>query len=140
MTMQRNAEQLRKAELAQIHIAKVQLAMADDTYRALLKRVAGKESSKDLTWQERKTLLDEFKRLGFKNKPKHQMPKVGADRIPRMQKIEALLAEAKRPWSYLKPIVKNLGRDSIEFCDVSDLGKIITALVKDAERNGRVTS
>ncbi len=140
MLKQRTADQLRRAELAQIHIAKVQLAMDDDTYRALVKRVAGKHSSKDLSWQERKALLDEFKRLGFKSKPKHQMPKVGADRIPRMQKIEALLAEAKRPWSYVLPLVKNLGYERIEFCSVGDLGKIIAALVKDAERNGRPTT
>ncbi|MFZ6775818.1 phage protein GemA/Gp16 family protein [Undibacterium sp. Ji83W] len=140
MLKQRNADQLRRAELAQIHIAKVQLAMADDSYRALLRRVAGKESSKDLTWQERKALLDEFKRLGFKIKPKHQMPKVGADRMPRMEKIEALLAEAKRPWSYVTPLVKNLGYERIEFCSVGDLGKIIAALMIDADRNGRATS
>ncbi|MFZ6872848.1 gp16 family protein [Undibacterium sp. Di27W] len=140
MTVQRNADQLRKAELAQIHIAKVQLAMDDDAYRALLSRVTGKVSSKDLTWQQRKTLLDEFKRLGFKTKTKHQLPKVGADRMPRMQKIEALLAEAKRPWAYVTPMVENLGYERIEFCSVADLGKIIAALVKDAERNGRATS
>ncbi|MFZ6655642.1 gp16 family protein [Undibacterium sp. TJN19] len=140
MAIQRNATQLRNAELAQIHLAKKQLAMDDDSYRAVLQRMTGKASSKDLSWQERKSLLDEFKRLGYKVKAKHQLPKVGADRMPRMQKIEALLAEAKRPWAYLNPLVKNLGRDDIKFCDVDDLGKIITALMKDAQRNGRPTS
>lgn len=136
----RNAEQLRRAELSQIHIAKKQLNMDDECYRAVLLRVTKKASSKDLTWQERKALLDEFKRLGFSIKAKHKIPSVGADRMPRMEKIGALLAEAKRPWSYVTPIVKKLGYERIEFCSVADLGKIIAALVIDAERNGRATS
>jgi phage gp16-like protein len=38
----------RRALLAKVHIAKKALAMADDSYRALLKRVAGGESAGDL--------------------------------------------------------------------------------------------
>jgi len=64
--MMKNADQLRKSELAQIHIAKVQLNLDDTEYRALLLQVTGKTSSKDLTWQGRKTLLDHFKKLDLK--------------------------------------------------------------------------
>lgn len=39
---------LRAVNLAKIHIAKAQLGMDDDTYRALLARVAGVRSAKDL--------------------------------------------------------------------------------------------
>ncbi|MCO2667365.1 regulatory protein GemA, partial [Pseudomonas aeruginosa] len=38
---------LRAVNLAKIHIAKAQLGMDDDTYRALLARVAGVRSAKD---------------------------------------------------------------------------------------------
>lgn len=138
----KTADQLRKAELAQIHIAKVQLALDDDAYRAILLQVTGKTSSKDLTWQGRKALLDHFKKVGFKVKAKaagRSAPNVGVDRMPRMRKIEALLAEAGRPWTYLDPIIKNLKRSSIQFCDVDDLSSIIAALMKDAQRHGRPT-
>ncbi|MFZ6747446.1 gp16 family protein [Undibacterium sp. Ren11W] len=136
----KNATQLRTAEMAQIHIAKKQLALEDDAYRAILLQVTGKTSSKDLTWQERKALLDHFKKCGFKVKAKtagRSLPNVAAERMPRMRKIEALLAEAGRPWAYLKPMIENLGRSDIAFCDGDDLSKIIAALMKDAQRNGR---
>ncbi|MFZ6675400.1 gp16 family protein [Undibacterium sp. Xuan67W] len=141
MTPLKTADQLRQAEMAQIHIAKKELALEDDAYRALLLQVTGKTSSKDLTWQGRKALLDHFKKIGWKPKGKaggRGLPQVAPDRMPRMRKIEALLAEAKRPWSYLDPIVKNLKRSSIQFCDVDDLSKIIAALTADAKRHGRV--
>ena len=39
---------IKKAQLAKVHIAKQQLGMDDDSYRALLARVAGVKSAKDL--------------------------------------------------------------------------------------------
>lgn len=51
--------------LAAIHVAKKQLGMAEDDYRALLRRVTGAESAKDLSEGQRGLLLEEFRRLGF---------------------------------------------------------------------------
>jgi hypothetical protein len=62
----RNGTQLRNAELAQIHLAKKQLALDDDTYRAVLWAVARVKSAKDLDWTGRKTLLEHFKAKGWK--------------------------------------------------------------------------
>jgi phage gp16-like protein len=134
------ADQLRLSDTKKIHIAKKDLAMDDATYRALLLRVTGKTSSKDCSPRERQLLLEEFARLGFKVKAKtagRSLPQVAPERMPRMRKIEALLAEAKRPWSYLDPIIANLKRSSIQFCDEEDLSKIIAALMADAMRHGR---
>ncbi|MBX9868180.1 MAG: regulatory protein GemA [Burkholderiaceae bacterium] len=134
------ADQLRLSDIKKIHIAKKDLAMDDATYRALLLRVTGKTSSKDCSPRDRQLLLEEFVRLGFKVKAKkagRSLPQVAPERMPRMRKIEALLAEAKRPWSYLDPIIKNLKRSSIQFCDEEDLSKIIAALMADAMRHGR---
>ncbi|MHB1053506.1 MAG: phage protein GemA/Gp16 family protein [Thiobacillus sp.] len=61
----RNGTQLRNAELAQIHIAKAQLGLDDDTYRAVLWAVGRVRSSKDLDWTGRKTLLEHFKAKGW---------------------------------------------------------------------------
>ncbi len=55
----------RLAELAKIHIAKKQLGMDDDTYRAVLLRVTGQSSAADLNAGERRRLLDCFRSLGF---------------------------------------------------------------------------
>lgn len=62
----RNGTQLRNAEIAQIHIAKAQLGLDDETYRAVLWTVARVRSSKDLDWTGRKALLEHFKAKGWK--------------------------------------------------------------------------
>ena len=62
----RNGTQLRNAEIAQIHIAKSQLGLDDDTYRAILWTVGRVRSAKDLDWTGRKALLDHFKAKGWK--------------------------------------------------------------------------
>lgn len=59
---------LRNNDLAQIHIAKKDLAMTDDTYRALLERITGKTSTKAMNISERVKVLNEFKRLGWSPK------------------------------------------------------------------------
>lgn len=65
----RNGTQLRNAELAQIHLAKKQLGLDDDTYRAVLWTVARVKSAKDLDWTGRKALLEHFKAKGWKPAP-----------------------------------------------------------------------
>lgn len=60
---------LRTRDLAQIHCARRDLALTDDTYRALLYRVAKAESSADLDISGRAKVLAEFRRLGWKPKP-----------------------------------------------------------------------
>ncbi|MFO1417280.1 MAG: phage protein GemA/Gp16 family protein [Methylotetracoccus sp.] len=61
------------------------------------------------------------------------------DGRPQMQKIEALLAKAKRPWSYAVALCKRIcKKDRLEFCTSAELGKV-TALSYDAQRHGRKT-
>lgn len=68
----RSGTQLRNAELAQIHIARQQLGLDDDTYRAILWTVARVRSAKDLDWTGRKALLEHFKAKGWKPAPPKQ--------------------------------------------------------------------
>lgn len=66
----RSGTQLRNAELAQIHIAKAQLGLDEDTYRAVLWAIqAGCTSAKDLDWTGRKKLLEHFRAKGWKPAP-----------------------------------------------------------------------
>lgn len=140
-----NADALRKAELAKIHLAKKDLALPEDEYRSLLLLVTGKTSAKDLDWQGRKKLLDHFKKIGFKVKAKpagRARPNVGTDRAARMRKVEALLADAGRSWAYADGLVKKLfasttGVERIEFCDGDHLAKVIAALTIDAKRRAK---
>ena len=54
---------------AQIHIAKTQLGMDDDTYRAVLKSATGKTSCADMGVIDLNKALQAFKDRGFKSKP-----------------------------------------------------------------------
>lgn len=54
---------------AAIHVAKTQLGLDDDTYRAMLHRVTGKRSSAEMTPAERGLVLDEMRRQGFEMRP-----------------------------------------------------------------------
>lgn len=136
-----SADALRKNELAKIHLAKKQLALEEDEYRAIMRSVTGKQSAGDLDWQGRKKLLDHFKKLGFKVVAKtggRARPDVAASRQRLIGKIEALLAEAKRPWAYADAMAKRICKvDSIQFCMPAHLVKIVAALSYDAKRHGR---
>ncbi|MFZ6644444.1 gp16 family protein [Undibacterium sp. TJN25] len=142
-TMQnmRTVEQMRKAELAQIHIAKLQLALEDDAYRDILRQVTGKASSKDLSWQERKVLLDHFKKIGFKPRVRsggRAKPDVATDREKQIKKIEAQLSTAGRPWEYADKLAQRICKvERIEWCDHSALASIIAALSYDADRRAK---
>lgn len=65
----RTSADIRKRELAQIHVAKSQLGLDDDTYRAMLWTVARVKSAADLDWAGRKKVIDHLKANGFKIKP-----------------------------------------------------------------------
>lgn len=60
--------------LAIIHIGKKQLGMSDDDYRALLKRVTGKTSSKGCSEKQHLAIIAEMERLGFKKSSHSKKP------------------------------------------------------------------
>lgn len=63
------------------------------------------------------------------------------DTRPQIQKIEALLAEAKRPWAYAVGMARKMyARERLEFCAPDELAGIIAALMVDAKRHGRRTA
>ncbi|MBW6402058.1 regulatory protein GemA [Roseomonas sp. HJA6] len=59
----------RGAMIAKCHIAKAQLALTDDSYRDLLRRITGLESTKEMRTDQLDAVLREFARLGWKPKP-----------------------------------------------------------------------
>ena len=55
----------RNRDLAMIHLAKKELGLDDDLYRAILKQVCGVESSADLDQPNRRKLLAFFRGKGW---------------------------------------------------------------------------
>lgn len=134
------ASDIRRRELAQIHIAKAQLGLDDETYRAMLWAVARVKSAADLDWTGRKNVLDHLAKSGWSpSKRSAGRPakwRQGCEALG--GKIEALLAAQGLPWRYLthgkagRPsMLKRLaGVDRLEFADSAGLTAIVAALVK----------
>lgn len=131
----------RNMDLSKIHIAKKDLGLDDETYRALLFRVAGVRSAKDLNPRTTGKVLAEFQRLGWKPataKTGRKKPASAPDRAKLIGKIEAFLTEAKRSWSYADGMALHMFKvDRVEWCDSGQLVKLVAALTYDAKRHGR---
>lgn len=128
--------------LAQVHIAAKELGMDDDTYRALLARVAGVPSAKQLNARQLKQVLDEFRRLGWVPKPGkkagRKKPRTPPSRKSVMDKVEALLAEAGRPWGYADGMAQRMFQvDRVDWLDDDQLFRLMQGLLVDARRHGR---
>lgn len=132
----------RNKDLARIHQAKKELGLDDDAYRDLLKGLTKKDSAADLSAKERWTVLKELGRLGAKSALPRRFPGrpaiVQADKTALIGKIEAFLAEAQRPWSYVNAIAwRMFKRNQVQDCDADELRRIVAALNYDARRHDR---
>lgn len=56
-----------KKHLSLIHVARNQLGLTEEDYRAVLLNVAGVSSSRDLTDSAFEAIMEHFQRLGFKS-------------------------------------------------------------------------
>lgn len=129
----------RNASLAKIHIAKKQLGLDDDTYRAMLQQHGGVTSSKDLTPLGAAKVLQHLERSGFKPKASpDKRPKPAAGRAALVGKIEAQLASAGRPWAYVHGMAKKMFQvEKVDWLNEEQLGKLVAALAYDAKRRAK---
>jgi phage gp16-like protein len=126
--------------LAQIHIAKKELGMDEMSYRATLQRVTGCNSSKGMTVNQRKAVIAEMKRMGFR--PKSKFNTRAASTKPYVRKVFALWGELKRKGIWREPspqslrrFVKNMtGCDDPEWLTYSQAEIVIEAMKKMKER------
>ncbi|MEW6314315.1 MAG: regulatory protein GemA [Pseudomonadota bacterium] len=128
----------RRKEIQLIHIAKAELGLDDETYRDMLFTVARVRSSAALDWQGRKAVLDHLKARGFKVRSAKQAGKPAnppAELAPMIARIEALLAEAQRPWAYANGMARRMfGVERLEWCSADQLHRIVAALMVDQRR------
>ncbi|MEQ4538045.1 MAG: regulatory protein GemA [Billgrantia sp.] len=129
-----------RGKLAQIHIAKQQLGLDDEAYRALLARAAGVSSAKDLTDRGVSLVLNEFKRLGWQPKaPKRAGRKPNTfNKHEQMIKIEAQLAALGAPWAYAEAIARQqTGIERIDWLRTErQFRGVIAALHVEQEKRG----
>ena len=131
----------RKRDLAAIHVLAKKAGLDDDdSYRDMLEQLTGKRSSAKLSGVQRFKVIKHLKAHAPKQKSYPDRPN-NTDTSAQMQKIEALLAEAKYPWSYAKAIAKRMyDKEQLEFCTGAQLTGVISALIKDAKKHGRRVS
>lgn len=155
------AAEQRKALLAKIHVAKKQLGLTEEEYRALLDGHFGAASAADLGLTDLKRLVLVLADYGFKPSKGHARRGVSRKREtpatltndndklgrePLMKKIEAQLAEKGRaegtdvPWGYAVAILKRQSGGvtrCFEHATPEQLRGVIAALTRDARRKGR---
>lgn len=159
MATQGNAA-ARKTELAKIHIAKKDLGLEDDDYRAILKRVTGKASSGKMTTGERQRVLDELQKLGWNRDARRSAPEGRADGQPShphppssgrrisfrpevrlMHQLWKALGQlgavaSGSPQALDKFVARQTGKDSANFVSPEEAHKVIQALKDMCARAG----
>lgn len=130
--------------LAAIHVAKKQLGLDDESYRAVLKRVTGKSSSAEMDEAERQRVVEEMRRLGFtKKKP----AKSGRPAGPYAAKLQALwiagwnlgIVRDRRDAALTAFVKRQTGLDHTRFLRYpEDASKAIEALKGWLSREGGV--
>lgn len=91
--------EFRRALIARVHVAKKQLALTDDSYRAILARITGQDSAAGLDIAQLRAVIQEFERLGLK-------PHARPSPKPHVRKVFAL-------WTRLGPHLADPGRDAL---------------------------
>ncbi|WP_286695002.1 gp16 family protein [Spongiibacter sp. UBA1325] len=119
----------RQRLLAQIHIARKQLALDDDTYRQALKTLTGKTSAKHLSLPELRCVMDDFTRKGFVPKKGGKRPRPAKNRTALMNKIEALLADKNQSWQYAHSMAEHMfGLKRVDWLNADQLWRLVAAL------------
>ena len=124
-----------RREIQLIHIAKQQLGMDDETYRALLWSVARVKTSLALDWAGRKKVLDHFEACGFKRT--RPQPRALAD-DPQSKMIRALWLQLHQAGKVRNPAESALaafckrqtGRDALQWLN----GKEASALIEELKK------
>lgn len=116
----------RNGLIAKIHIARKDLALSDESYKAVLFGATGKESCKDMNLKELESVLSRFKSLGFSGKParagKRKMA-TGAQ----AKKIRALWLTLHEMGALRDPSEEALASFVARACGVDDLHWITPA-------------
>jgi len=128
----------RTAIMARIHIAKKELALDDDAYRAMLNAATGHSSCKDMHISDLYKVMEHLKQRGYKpmaNKyGKRPNPTKGNKAL--MSKVEALLADRGLHWNYAHAMAQRMFNvEKVDWLEADQLWRLVAALEKQAKRS-----
>ena len=138
--MTKNTERIGNREKAILHVAKAELGLSDEIYRALLKEIAGVTSSVDLDRAKYQEVLEELKKKGFRVRlKKHKGKKFdelghrpGMASPKQLRLIDTLWLEVSRskdPKRALRLFLfGHFGASDLRMVDIETAGKVIEAL------------
>jgi hypothetical protein len=135
------------SSIAAIHVAKKQLGLDEDTYRAKLQLIVGKDSTKAMTEAERQRVLQVFRNEGFKpvSKPRPDGRKKLSG--PYATKLQALwiagwnlaVFRDRDDAALIAFVKRQTGLDAVQFVRFQDdAAKAIEALKKIMTREASV--
>ncbi|UOO93600.1 gp16 family protein [Vitreoscilla stercoraria] len=127
---------LRKKLIAKVKIAQQQLGLDDETYRDLLEQAVDKRSASQMSIEELEIVLVLMQEHGFQASGKWgRKPSVTANKQPLLDKIEALLADGKKPWRYAEAMSERMfNRKQVQWLNMNQLHKLVAALQIHANR------
>ncbi len=125
----------RKSLMAKLHIAKKDLGLDDDTYRAMLQNLTGKSSAADCSDRQLIMLVAALRKRGWKDR-RPKGPKVRPELEKLLGKINALRIDTKKSWAYVESIAKKMYGVGISWLDGEQLAGVVTALVKHQRAQG----
>lgn len=142
----------RNRELAAIHIGAAQLGLDEPIaagrcdcgrertgYHEMLWTVARVHSAKDLDEAGRRAVIEHLRARGFTPPARRARGRPhNIDKSRLMKKIEALLADAQRPWAYADAMCDRMFHvDRVAFLTDVQLQKLVAALATDQRRRAR---
>lgn len=126
----------RKSLMAKLHIAKKDLGLDDDTYRAMLESLTGKRSAADCTDRQLVMLVAALRKRGWvDSRPK--APKVRPEFGEILGKLNALRLDTKKSWAYVQSIAERMYGVRISWLDGDQLRGLVTAMVKHQQLHGK---
>lgn len=144
--MSKLARDHRNTDLAKIHVAKKQLGMSDEDYRAMLWTQGRVTSSGDLDHAGRQRVLDHLKACGFKpaasaNTKRPARPTPAPDKLKLVRRIRAqLISLGNLPDTYADGIGKQMyGLQFFEWGTHDQLHAITAALGAQQVKKGAPT-
>ncbi len=133
---------------AKIQIAKGQLGMADDAYRAMLERLTGKTSTTKMDMQELERVVKEMVAKGAKftkpNGKRRNRATAPEGKEKKIQRIYQQLKNLDKPEAYAEGILRNQRKElrgtktpcPLNMAEEQELSKVIAALDYAARRQG----
>ncbi|WP_051222038.1 gp16 family protein [Neptunomonas japonica] len=141
MTVKRDtppAKNNRKAITARIHIAKKELGLDDETYRAMLSQVTKHNSCANMHISDLYRVMEHLKNLGYKPAARKfgKRPNPPKDKAALMGKVEALLANRKLHWNYAHAMAQRMFKvEKVDWLDRDQLWRLVASLQKHAHKS-----